>query len=284
VTDAVDDAVRRAWVDLGLAIADETDEIGRRHFRRDVRVSAKADRTLVTEADEAIERVARERIRAAYPSHGLVGEEYGEQAADAAIRWYIDPIDGTANFVRGVPVFAMLLAVEREGRLEAAVISAPALRERWYAWRGGGAWAVGRAAIGGDETPRALHVSSVAAIPHAHVLYGSGRDIVATGLMPGFDPLLSEAWRERGFGDFWGYALLADGAAEAMIEVGLSSWDAAAPALLVEEAGGRWSDLEGRQRLDSGTFIATNGILHDEVLERLRGAQGQSAPTPDPAA
>ena len=258
----------RAWVDLGLAIADETDAIALRHFRRAVRVSAKPDRTLVTEADEAIERLVRERIHRAHPDHGLVGEEYGTEAGSARVRWYIDPIDGTHNFVRGVPLFGMLLAAEQDGVLQASVISAPALRERWYAWRGAGAWAVGGAATESDP-PRRLRVSDVAAIPDAQLLYGSGRDLKASGRAPGFDALLADVWRERGFGDFWGYALVAEGAAEAMVEIGLKPWDAAAPALLVEEAGGRWSDLEGESRLASGSFLATNGTLHEEIRSRL---------------
>ena len=262
---------RQRWVELALAICDEADAIAMRHFRRAVPVSTKPDRTLVTEADRAIERVARERITHAHPAHGLVGEEYGTESGAAPIRWYIDPIDGTHNFVRGVPIFATLLAVERDGVLEAGVISAPALGERWYAWRGGGAWAVG--AIG-TPGPRRLRVSSVAAIADMHVLYGSGRDIRASGTMPGFDGLLTDAWRERGFGDFWGYALVAEGAAEAMVEVGLAPWDAAAPALLVEEAGGRWTDVDGGARIDGGTFVVSNGILHDWIRARLRDEGG----------
>ena len=258
----------REWVDLGLAIADETDAIALRHFRRTVRVSAKPDRTLVTEADEAIERLVRERIRRAHPDHGLVGEEYGTEAGAAPIRWYIDPIDGTHNFVRGVPIFALLLAVEQDGVLQAAVISAPALRERWYAWRGGGAWAVGGAATASDP-PRRLQVSEVGAIGDAQLLYGSSRDLKASGSAPGFDALVADVWRDRGFGDFWSYALVAEGAAEAIVEVGLKAWDAAAPALLVEEAGGRWSDLEGESRLASGSFLATNGTLHEAIRARL---------------
>ncbi len=258
----------RAWVDLGLEIADEADAIALRHFRRAVRVSAKPDRTLVTEADEAIEALVRARILEAHPDHGLVGEEYGTEAGDAPIRWYIDPIDGTHNFVRGVPLFALLLAVEQDGVLQAAVISAPALRERWYAWRGGGAWAAGGAATESDP-PRRLRVSQVAAIEDAQVLHGSVRDIEASGRAPGFSALLRDAWRDRGFGDFWGHALGAEGAAEAMVEVGLKAWDAAAPAMIVEEAGGRWSDFEGQPRLASGTFLATNGTLHEEMRTRL---------------
>ena len=210
----------------------------------------KPDRTFVTAADQAIERGIRERIAAAFPDHGLVGEEYGSEGAGARLRWYIDPIDGTHNFIRGVPLFGTLLAVEADGELQVGVVSAPALRERWYARRGGGAWAVGAA---GMEGPRAIHVSRVADLADAQVLYGSGIDIEASGRAPGFDALLGSVWRERGFGDFWGYALLAEGAAEAMVEVDLSSWDMAAPLVLIEEAGGRVTDFEGRRLIDSGT-------------------------------
>jgi histidinol-phosphatase len=258
---------RQAWVDLGLAIADEADLIAMRHFRRDLDISTKPDRSFVTQADTAIERMIRERIGTAYPDHGLVGEEYGVASGDARVRWYIDPIDGTHNFIRGVPLFGMLLGVEEDGRLQAGVISAPALGERWYAWRGGGAWAARMAS--GDE-PRRLRVSSVAKIEDAQLLYGSGRDIRQSGRAPGFEALLDDVWRERGFGDFWGYALVAEGAAEGMVEVDLSTWDAAAPALIVEEAGGRWSDLDGHGRIDTRTFLVSNGVLHDELLRRLR--------------
>jgi histidinol-phosphatase len=260
---------RRAWVDLGLSIADDADAIALRHFRRDLEISAKPDRTLVTQADTAIERMIRGRIAAAHPDHGLVGEEFGVEAGDARIRWYIDPIDGTHNFVRGVPMFGMLLGVEEDGELQAGVISAPALGERWYAWRGGGAWAI-RAASG--EGPRRLRVSTVAAIEDAQLLYGSARDIRGSGRAPGFEALLDAVWRERGFGDFWGYALVAEGAAEGMVEVDLSTWDAAAPAIIVEEAGGQWSDLDGERRIDTRTFLVTNGVLHAEMLRRLRSA------------
>jgi histidinol-phosphatase len=262
-----DESELESWLALAHGACDEADEIARSTFRRDLQVSTKPDRTLVTQADTAIELAVRGRISAAFPDHGLVGEEYGVEAGDAATRWYIDPIDGTHNFVRGVPLFGTLLAVERDGELQVAVLSAPGLRERWWARRGGGAWA--RSA--GDEAPRRIRVSEVAAISDAQVLYGSGSEIRGSGLAPGFDGLLDAAWRERGFGDFWGYALLAEGAAEAMVEVGLSSWDAAAPTVLIEEAGGRVSDFGGRRAIDAGTFVATNGVLHDEVLARLIG-------------
>jgi histidinol-phosphatase len=260
------DAELDAWLVLAQAACDEADGIARQVFRRDLEIKTKPDRTFVTQADTAIERAIRTRIRTAYPDHGLVGEEYGTEDGEAATRWYIDPIDGTHNFIRGVPLFGTLLAVERDGELQAAVLSAPALRERWWARRGGGAWA-----HSADEAaPRRIRVSRVAALADAQLLYGSGHDIEVSGRAPGFHALLGEVWRERGFGDFWGYALLAEGAAEAMIEVDLSSWDAAAPTVLIEEAGGRVTDLDGRRAIDSGSFLATNGLLHDEVLRRLR--------------
>jgi histidinol-phosphatase len=256
------------WLTFAHAACDEADAIARSVFRRDLEISTKPDRTLVTQADTAIERAIRARIHSEYPDHGLVGEEYGTETGDAPTRWYIDPIDGTHNFVRGVPLFGTLLAVERDGELQVGVLSAPALRERWWARRGGGAWARGA----DDDIPRRIHVSKVAAIGDAEVLYGSGQEIRASGRAPGFAGLLDAAWRERGFGDFWGYALIAEGAAEAMVEVGLSSWDAAAPTVLVEEAGGRATDFDGRRVIDGGTFVASNGLLHDEILARLRKA------------
>jgi histidinol-phosphatase len=262
-----DEAELEAWLALAQAACDEADALARAAFRRDLRITTKPDRTFVTETDTAIERAIRTRIAAAHPDHGLVGEEYGTEAGDATIRWYIDPIDGTHNFIRGVPLFGTLLAVERDGELQAAVLSAPALHERWWARRGGGAWARGA----DDDAPRRIHVSGVTSLADAQLLYGSGHDIEASGRAPGFHALLGDVWRERGFGDFWGYALLAEGAAEAMVEVDLWPWDAAAPMVLIEEAGGRVTDLDGRRAIDSKTFLATNGLLHDAILERLRG-------------
>ena len=258
------DAELRGWLEVAVAACDEADEIARRHFRRDLQITTKPDRTFVTQADTAIEERIRARLADAFPDHGLVGEEFGSEAADAAVRWYIDPIDGTHNYIRGVPLFGTLLAVERDGELQAAVMSAPALGERWWAHRGGGAWARNRGEAAAPH-PRLRRDG----LEDAQILYGSGRDIAASGRAPGFDALLRDVWRERGFGDFWGYALLAEGAAEAMVEVELSPWDAAAPTVVIEEAGGRVTDLEGRRRIDSGTFLTTNGHLHEVIRERL---------------
>ena len=260
------EAQLREWLDFALAACDAADEIARRHFRRDLDLERKPDRSFVTVADQTIEREIRAGILARWPDHGLVGEEYGEAAGASATRWFIDPIDGTHNFIRGVPLFGTLLAVEHEGEMQVGVISAPAMRERWYAHRGGGAWAVGQ-----DGT-RQIRVSRVAAIEDAQLVYGSGRDNVASGLMPGFDALIDAAWRDRGFGDFWGYALVAEGAAEAMIETGMHTWDLAAPQVVIEEAGGRVTDVNGDRRIDAESFVGSNGLLHDEILRRLRAS------------
>jgi histidinol-phosphatase len=259
-----------AWLTFALGCCDIADALALEHFRRDLVIETKPDQTFVTQADTAIEAAIRERIGAAYPDHGLVGEEFGAEEGSGGIRWYIDPIDGTHNFMRGVPLFGTLLAIEEDGELVVGVMSAPALGERWYARRGGGSWAVG--SIGpGAGLPRRIGVSRVSAVPDAQLLYASPVEIEASGEAPGFDALIRSAWRDRGFGDFWGYALVAEGAAEAMIEVGPKSWDLAAPSVVVEEAGGRMTDVHGARTIHGGTSLASNGILHDEIVRRLVG-------------
>jgi histidinol-phosphatase len=266
------DAELRGWIELAGRACDAADAVAMRHFRREVQVTRKPDRTFVTAADQEIERLLRERILEAHPDHGLVGEEYGIEAAGASVRWYVDPIDGTHNYLRGIPIFATLLAVERDGEVQAAVISAPALGSRWSAWRGGGAWVTDARA---PRAARRLQVSGIAALGDAQVLYGDSPGLERSGAAPGLRRLLLDAWRTRGFGDFWGYTLVAEGAAEVMIEVGLSPWDVAAPQVLVEEAGGRLTDLTGTRSLTTGDYVASNGRLHDDVLVRL--ARGSAA-------
>jgi histidinol-phosphatase len=261
----------RGWMESALAWCDVTDRIAMEHFRHDLQLEQKPDTTFVTVADRGIEALVRERIAAEFPGHGVVGEEYGTDAGDASVRWYVDPIDGTHNFIRGVPVFATLLAAERDGEQQAAVISAPALGERWYAWRGGGAWVT---SVVEGSSPRRIAASRISSIADAQVLFASAGEVERSGLAPGFLSLLASAWRERAFGDFWGYTLVADGAAELMVEPDLWPWDAAAPMLLVEEAGGRATDFEGNRSVLNRTFLATNGILHDTIRSILIGRDG----------
>ena len=261
----VPDATLRDWLSLALDACDAADATALAHFRRDLVLERKPDRSFVTVADQGIERDLRSRIKARYPEHGLVGEEYGTEDGDAATRWYLDPIDGTHNFIRGVPLFGTLIGVEQHGELQVGVMSAPAMGERWYAWRGGGAWNRGR-----DGGERRIRVSEVSAIEDAQLVYGSAHENVQSGRMPGFEALIADAWRDRGFGDFWGYALVAEGAAEAMMETGMHPWDLAAPLVIIEEAGGRVTDVDGRRRIDADSFVGSNGRVHDEVLRRLR--------------
>ncbi len=256
----------RGWTEAALAWCDATDEIAMRHFRHDLEITRKPDTTFVTQADTAVERLLRDLIAETYPGHGVLGEEFGTEAGTAGTRWIIDPIDGTHNYLRGVPLFATLIAVERDGELQASVLSAPALGMRWWAHRGGGAWVRGGS---WGQAPQRIRVSAIPTIEEAQVLYASTSELDSYGRAPGWRTLLDRAWRERGFGDFWGYTLVAESAAEIMVESDLSPWDAAAPFVLIEEAGGRATDFAGERSVFNRTFLATNGRLHDEVLAIL---------------
>ncbi len=248
------------WRDTALSLCDEADKLALAGFRRDIEISTKPDKSLVTEIDRSIERMVRAQLNREFPGAGIVGEEEGTEAAGASICWYVDPIDATHNFVRGITVFATLLAVAVDGEIQLGVVSAPAMRERWVAWRGGGAWR------GSDR----IAVSKVATVEQAQLVYGSRRDDVASGMVPGFDAAMAAAWRTRGFGDFWGHMLVAEGSAEAMIETGAHPWDWAAPLVIVEEAGGRFTTVTGERAIDRGSAVATNGLIHNELLSRLR--------------
>lgn len=264
------EAERRSWLGFALAAADAADDVARRWFRRDVEVRTKPDRSYVTAADTEIERLIRERIADAWPAHGVVGEEFGTERGAGEARWYIDPIDGTANFVRGVPVFGLLLALEVGDELQVGVVSMPAMLERWWAARGLGAWAGGTGRR--SDEPRPIATSSIDALADTHLLYGELDELTAPdGPTPGFRALAGDVWRTRNFGDCWMYGLLAEGAADAVVETDLNAWDLAGPMLVVEEAGGRWTNLDGGRSLEGRTVLATNGHLHDEVLARLRG-------------
>jgi len=242
-----------------MELADAADAIALKHFRRDVQSSQKPDRTYVTKADLAIETMLRERIARDYPGHGVLAEELGPGDANRETRWIIDPIDATHSYMRGIPAFATLIALERADILELGVISAPAMQSRWHAVRGMGAW----------SGARRLHVSKIAVLSDAQVFYASRTAFIAVGKEQNFDALIKDSWRDRGFGDFWGYALVAEGTGEAMIEPELYPWDLAAPLILLEEAGGRLTDFTGRRTYAGGNAVASNGLVHDAILERL---------------
>lgn len=244
-------------------LVDETDAILLRHFAGEMRVSTKPDMTLVTAADVEAETHLRARIAERFPGHGFLGEELGAEAGDGETRWIIDPIDGTHNFVRGIEVFGTLLAVEDAGRLVLGVVSAPAMGRRWAAASGLGATL--RHATG----ERPIRVSSVERLEDAQLCTSGLRGLDAAGLLPGWLRAARGAWRDRGFGDFWGHLLVAQGAAEAMVEYGVKPWDLAAPAAIVNEAGGRMTDLQGRDSWAGPSVVTSNGLVHDPLLRVL---------------
>jgi histidinol-phosphatase len=263
----VNDRDPEALLHFAHELIDETDRILRRYFAGELEVSLKADETYVTAADREVETVLRSRLADAFPAHGFVGEEYGEEQGRGEARWIIDPIDATANFVRGIPVFGTLLALEREAELVVGVISAPALGQRWWASAGRGAFT--RAA--GRE--RRIHVSDVTRLDDAQLVYGTLRTIEAHGRLPAWMAAVRRSRRDRGFGDFWGHMLVAQGSAEAMLdETGVHIWDLAAPAIILAEAGGQMTDLRGNPSWSGPDALSTNGLLHNELLEALGGS------------
>ncbi len=237
-----------------------TSEIALEHFRPDLPWEAKSDGTPVTIADRAIESFLRERIADEFPGDAILGEEEG-LIGDGPRRWILDPIDGTKNYLRGVPIFATLIALQDEQGLALAFVDAPALHAQWWATRGGGAFR------NGDP----IHVSGIDSLTQAHLASGGLETIREQGYLNAVVALSQKAARHRGFGDFWGHVLVAQGSLEAMIDPMVSTWDLAAVRLIVEQAGGRFTSLGGVESHDAGSGLSTNGLLHDEILSTLGG-------------
>ncbi|MFI7573532.1 histidinol-phosphatase [Micromonospora sp. NPDC049497] len=260
--------------DLALAhlLADAADAVSTARFRAlDLRVEAKPDLTPVSDADTAVERRIRALLATHRPGDGLLGEEYGEQPSTGpdGRRWVVDPIDGTKNFVRGVPVWATLIALLEGDRPVAGLVSAPALGRRWWAALGEGAYAGTDAASG---TP--IRVSGVRDLADASFCYSSLTGWEEAGRLDAVLDIMRACWRSRAYGDFYGYMLLAEGALDVMVEPELSLWDVAALVPIVTEAGGTFTTMDGRPApggSDSGDIsaVATNGALHSDILARL---------------
>jgi histidinol-phosphatase len=231
-----------------------------RQFREaDLVVDTKPDLTPVSAADREVEEALRARLAEARPEHGVLGEEFGPSgAAGSDWRWLVDPIDGTKNYVRGIPVFATLLALQHGSETVVGVVSAPALGRRWWAARGEGGYANGRPA----------RVSQVADLSDALLSYDDMVAFDGRGQSRQFVDLARACWRARSYSDFWGHMLVAEGAAEVMVqaETGAKVWDLAPLQVIVEEAGGRFTDLAGNPGPDGGTAISSNGLLHDQIL------------------
>lgn len=248
---------------LALELADAADAITLDRFEAsDLKVKSKPDMTPVSDADVAVEEVLRERLAEARPGDSIVGEEFGGETIFEGRQWVIDPIDGTKNFVRGVPVWATLISLLVDGQPVLGVVSAPALARRWYAAQGSGAWRTFNK--GGLKR---LEVSHVGELADASLAMSSLEGWKARGLQENFIALTERTWRLRGYGDFFGYCLVAEGAVDIAAEPEVSVWDLAALSVLVTEAGGTFSSLAGEPGPHGGDAIATNGLLHDAARE-----------------
>lgn len=244
---------------LALRLVDVADSVTTARFGAlDLRVDTKPDLTPVSDADTAVESALRDVLAVERPADAVLGEEYGARGA-ARRRWLIDPIDGTKNFVRGVPVWATLVALRDGDETLVGAVSAPALARRWWAARGLGAWAAVAA-----TPPRRLGVSAVARLEDASLSYSS-----LLGWGAGFSALCRGVWRTRAYGDFWSHVLVAEGAVDVSAEPEVSEWDLAALHVIVEEAGGRFTDLHGVAGPSGGSVVASNGLLHEQVLQVL---------------
>jgi histidinol-phosphatase len=237
-------------LELARRLADAADAISLPRFRTGLAVETKPDLTPVTEADRAVEVELRRILAEERPGDAILGEEQGG-AGSGGRRWLLDPIDGTRNYTRGIPVWATLIALEVDGVVRLGMVSAPALGRRWWAERGAGAFADGER----------VRVSAVSRVEDAVLSFAIENELPA---------IAHRAWHARGFGDFWPYMLIAEGSADGAVDaMGVSEWDLAAMQVIVEEAGGRFSDRRGENRIDAGSAVASNGLLHDELLAAL---------------
>ena len=249
---------------VALVLAAEADLIAIDRYRaQDLDVQLKPDRSQVTDADTRVERIIREHLADARPGDAILGEEFGTEGTSNR-QWIIDPIDGTSNFVRGVPIWGALISLVIDGVPEVGVVSAPALGRRWWAATGHGAWLQQE-----GTDPRRLRVSGIADLAEATLSYNSIKHWDQYGRLDKLIALSREVGRTRAFGDLWSYMLLAEGAIDIAGEFDVKPWDIAALVPIVREAGGRITDADGHHSLDTLSVIATNSLLHDAVLGRL---------------
>ena len=257
--------------DLKLAqeLADIADKISLARFRAsDLVITSKPDLTPVSDADQKIEELIRAHLAKHSPQDGVLGEEFAEKVSTNKRQWILDPIDGTKNFIRGVPIWATLIALRIDGEITATVVSAPAINRRWYASKGEGAYLIEE--ILGTKQIRKITVSKVSKLSDASFAFA---DIVKKenweDQYENFLRLSNDVWRSRGFGDFWGHMLVAEGAVDFTIEPKLALWDMAALYLVVKEAGGSFTNLAGADGVMGPGAISSNGLLHKQLLERF---------------
>ena len=249
------------WLAAAHELADLADAITMAAFRSHLDVRTKDDGTWVTAVDEAVERELRTAIAQRFPDHAVLGEEDGLAGPEDAPRWVIDPIDGTTNFVKGNPIFATLIGLQVDGRDVVGVVSAPALTTRFDGVADGPA----------HQDGRPIQVSEVTTLADAEVSFGGLSYFLQRGQGSGVDLLVESTARQRGYGDFWQHCLVAAGSTDIAVEAEVNLWDLVAVKVVVEAAGGRFTDLAGHATADGGSALSTNGHLHDQVLGLLPG-------------
>jgi histidinol phosphatase-like enzyme (inositol monophosphatase family) len=242
-------------LETALAAARAGGEVALRYFRTRLTVELKRDRSPVTEADRECERRITAMLHEAFPDYGILGEELGERPG-AGARWIVDPIDGTKSFIRGSPLFATLVALEEEGEVTTGVIYAPALDDLLYAQKGYGAF----------DKSGSVHVSEVKVLDHSMLVFGGPSALRRAGHWKTFERLVDCSARQRAYGDFFGYTFVARGQAEAVVDVDHKPWDLAAAKVIIETAGGRFTDFRGQATIYGGTAVASNGQIHDDLL------------------
>lgn len=248
-------------LEVAIAAARAGGEVALKYFNSaNLKVETKEDSSPVTIADRETEARIVEVLRAAFPDHGFLGEEHGEQGGSGP-RWIIDPIDGTKSFIRGIPYFASLIALEEDGEITTGVIYAPAVDDLLWAQRGQGA----------HDRNGPLRVSKVASLADSMLLFGGPGFFKRHGYWSAFEQLVDASSRQRGYGDYFGYTFVARGQAEAVLELDLKPWDMAAIAIVIEEAGGRFTNFSGERTIYDGSALASNGVIHEQVLSVLRG-------------
>ncbi len=248
--------------DAVLDAARQAGQFALGYFDRGIAVEWKADQSPVTMADRGAEDLLRKALLGRFPNDGFLGEEFGDTPGSSGFRWIIDPIDGTRSFVRGIPIWATLIGLEYKGELIAGVAFLPAMRQTFHALRGHGAFR--------DE--RRIRVSDVSSLDKAHVYYSSISWFTKAGHERQFLDLVKMTERQRGFGDFYGFMMVAQGSGEIMVEHGIHAWDIAALAPIIEEAGGKLTAWDGKLDIEKPDVLASNGILHEQALQIIRGA------------
>ena len=249
--------------EVAVQAAEQAGKLALSHFDCGIAIEWKPDESPVTLADKEAERQLRSTLLGKFPQDSFLGEESGEHKGSSGFRWIIDPIDGTRSFVRNIPIWATLVGLEYKDEQIAGIAVLPALRQTFRALRGEGAFR--------DDRP--IHVSDISNLAESHIYYSSLAWFVKASKHNEFLELIARTQRQRGFGDFYGFVLVAQGSGELMIEQGVHAWDVAALKPIVEEAGGRFSDWDGTPTIHRTDVIASNGKLHDEALALLRGAK-----------